>query len=59
MTSTPTLCQDCGEKVPYGSGWGGRGVCTKCRSKRAYLAAKKLAKETGRTHGSKTHGKAL
>jgi len=53
-------CQDCGSTIPYAStAWGGRGVCASCRSKRAYLAAKKLAKETGRTHGSKTHGKAL
>lgn len=54
-----TICQDCGKEVPYGSGWGGRGVCTKCRAQRACNAAKKLANETGRTYGSKTHGKAL
>lgn len=54
------VCQDCDDPIPYGStAWGGAGVCAKCRSKRAYVAAKKLAKETGRTHGSKTHGKAL
>lgn len=60
MKAAPNICQDCGKVIPYGTAaWGGRGVCGPCRSRRAYVAAKKLAKDTGRTFGSKTHGKAL
>ena len=46
------ICQDCGEKIEYGRGWGGS-VCTKCRAKRAHAARKRNAEISGKTMGNR------
>lgn len=47
-------CMDCGGQIPYGVGWGGGGVCVKCRAERSHKAAKKQAEVSGKVLGSKT-----
>lgn len=42
-------CQDCGEPVEYGRGWGGGGVCYKCRAKRANASRTARMKLSGKT----------
>lgn len=46
------LCVDCEQPIPYGVGWGGGGVCPKCRGKRASNAAKRQAELSGKSHGN-------
>lgn len=44
------VCQDCGEKIEYGRGWGGS-VCVKCRAKRAHRSAQERARLAGKPMG--------
>jgi hypothetical protein len=46
-------CMDCGAVLKYGEGWGGGGVCPRCRATRAHRKAKENAKASGRVLGSR------
>ena len=48
------VCQDCGEKIEYGRGWGGS-VCVKCRAKRASDSRRRLAELRGTPYAAKKH----
>lgn len=45
-------CQDCGEEIPYGKGFGGS-VCSKCRGKRVA----KINQEKRLKHGGSYFGR--
>lgn len=48
-----SVCVDCKEEVKYGEGWGGSGVCTRCRAKRANKSRRDREKAAGRSTGTR------
>ena len=46
-------CVDCGNPIEFGRGWGGGGVCPKCRGRRGAKSAMEKAKLAGKGFGNK------
>jgi len=48
-----SVCQDCSEKIEYGRGIGGGGVCPSCRAKRANKSRRVREKASGKATGKR------
>ena len=52
-------CQDCGGEIKYGVGWGGGGVCHRCRAARAHRSRAEHQKVSGKPNANKWVGDPL